>query len=90
MSEAMHALRVPSTRALSLTVSATEHSTRPWTLDKNTKVGVHTLASTSSALIVLLQSSALAAFLRERYPPQQWVSMRVLRVFVRAACSPVT
>jgi hypothetical protein len=38
VSEAMHALRVPTTRALSLTLSATEHSTRPWTLDKHTKV----------------------------------------------------
>jgi hypothetical protein len=41
-SEAMEALHVPTTRALSLTLSATEHSTRPWTLDKNTKVGVGT------------------------------------------------
>ena len=38
VSEAVHALRVPTTRALSLTLSATEHSTRPWTLDKHTKV----------------------------------------------------
>ena len=30
--------KLPSTRALSLTLSATEHSTRPWTLDKHTKV----------------------------------------------------
>jgi hypothetical protein len=38
VSEAMHGLQVPTTRALSLTVSATEHSTRPWKLDMHTKV----------------------------------------------------
>ncbi len=38
VSEAMHGLRVPTTRALSLTVSATENSTRPWKLDMHTKV----------------------------------------------------
>lgn len=38
VSEAMHGLRVPTTRALSLTVSATEYSTRRWKLDMHTKV----------------------------------------------------
>jgi len=50
-SEAMEALRVPTTRALSLTLSATEHSTRPWTLDKNTKVGVGTRRATQSSFV---------------------------------------
>jgi hypothetical protein len=47
----MEALRVPTTRALSLTLSATEHSTRPWTLDKNTKVGVGTRRATQSSFV---------------------------------------
>ncbi len=49
VSEAMHALRVPTTRALSLTLSATEHSTRPWTLDKHTKVPVFRVRLSSSS-----------------------------------------
>jgi hypothetical protein len=40
VSEAMHGLRVPTTRALSLTVSATEVSTRRWKLDDHTKVAM--------------------------------------------------
>jgi hypothetical protein len=73
VSEAMHALRVPTTRALSLTLSATEHSTRPWTLDKHTKVS-ELRQHAPPAPLTVLQSSTLDRFLRDRYPQDQWVS----------------
>jgi hypothetical protein len=78
VSEAMHGLRVPTTRALSLTLSATEHSTRPWALDKDTKVQIearlqpHALDPTP--LPPFSQSSVLIQYLLDNYPPEQWVS----------------